>query len=438
MRIKILALLFLILIYVGCKETKKETIVFTEDVTNYWNAYDKIITTKDSILQLKYLNEEFINKASVGQKTMFNVRNCTPEEYLSNINNYPKFWKSIRKNTLKAKDFGHGIKKGLLKLKASYSNFKPAKVYFTVGTFRAGATAIDSLVMIGVEQQLGDSTVDTSEFPESFSRVKDFLKSNPIDNADFLSIHEFVHTQQVNIKKPYLLLSVVREGVAEFIAEKLSGITSTTPAVVFGKQHPVQVREVFEKEMFTTFHGFWLWNSYLKKLNHSDLGYYVGYAIAKKYYENATDKSKVIKELIDLDYNNEREVFKFVNASKYFDETVENQLKIVEKNRPSVVSIKEFNNNDTNVNPNIKTLTLEFSEPMLNIKNLRPGPLGGKHLLEVKGYKGWSSNKKSITYEIQLKPNLQQQLEITNIFQSERGYFLIPYLVDITTKNKTN
>ncbi|WP_053056726.1 hypothetical protein [Tenacibaculum mesophilum] len=234
---KIYGIAMLFLVLMACKKEEKEKLIYTQDVDNYWKAYDKITSTKDSVLQSKYLKEEFLDKASIGQKTMFKVRNCTPQEYIENINDYPKFWNSIKENTIKSKGLSSEIDNGLQKLKQIYPDLKPAKVYFTVGAFRTGGTVVDSLVIFGVDMQMLDENINTSELKKSLDNVKKFQKTNPINNVKFTGVHEFVHTQQKPFSTESLLVASLYEGVAEFVAEKALGEKSSMEGIEYGKKN---------------------------------------------------------------------------------------------------------------------------------------------------------------------------------------------------------
>ena len=49
----------------------------------------------------------------------------------------------------------------------------------------------------------------------------------------------------------------------------------------------------------------------------SDIGYYVGYCIARSYYDAARDKQRAVKELIALPYDSTRAVRELVDRSGY-------------------------------------------------------------------------------------------------------------------------
>jgi hypothetical protein len=140
--------------------------VITSDIDNFWLAYDKITTTKDSATQYNYLNTLFLEKGTLGLKAIMEARRYTPKSYLSVINKYPLFWASIRANTNTAKILGNEITHSVTQLNAIYPNLKPANIYFTIGALRSPGTALNGSVLIGSELAMTDSTTIISEFGE--------------------------------------------------------------------------------------------------------------------------------------------------------------------------------------------------------------------------------------------------------------------------------
>ena len=69
-----------------CQVLKQK--ILTTDIQNFWKAYDKIVTTRDSTLQYKYLNQFYINKRSRGLKKIMTLKNYTPKKYIDAINQY--------------------------------------------------------------------------------------------------------------------------------------------------------------------------------------------------------------------------------------------------------------------------------------------------------------------------------------------------------------
>ncbi len=429
--------LLLIVSLLGCdkkKDTSAQHIV-TTDIDNFWDAYDKITTTQDSILQYKYIDSLYIQKGTLGLKSIMEARNYTQEDYINAINKYPEFWSSIRENTLKTTNYVSELNEGIEKMRGIYPELKPAKMYFTIGALRTNGTTVDNLVLIGSELAMADKNTIASEFKgnNSVGRRK-YFNSNPIDDLVLLNIHEYVHTQQ-NEQVDNLLSYSLREGIAEFVSTTAMHVPSATPAINYGKRND-NVKKKFEEEMFfgNNIHH-WLWSDFQNEFNTRDLGYYIGYSIAEIHYNKAENKQEVIKEMIELDYTNETQIENFVDGTHFFSMSLEKLYQDYEKRRPTVVGIKPFDNFNKNVDVKINSITIEFSESMnQEFRNFDFGPLGKEALIRIKKVIGYSEDGKSITFEIEdLKPNKHYQLTIGSGFRNLKNVPLKAYLVDFKT-----
>ncbi len=420
-----LILLIILLVFVNCKNRKHISHnVITSDINNFWKAYDKITSTQDSALQYKYLDSLYFQKGTKGLKGIRQARNYTPQDYINSIKNYPKFWKSIRNNTLKAGEISAELENGIEKLKTIYPELKPAKIYFTIGAFRTGGTTIDSLILIGSEISMADNKTETSEFPENLAHLKSHFLTNPNKNLVFLNVHEYVHTQQ-NPRVFNILSLTLYEGVAEFVASKALEKKSPNPQIDFGKKNVERIREVFELEMFYPNNLYkWLDGNAPNEFGMKDLGYYVGYQICENYYNQSNNKAKAIKTMIELDYNNESEIENFIKKSKYFTQSLDSLYQAFEKKRPSVVGIKQFENKSQNVSPTIKEITINFSEPLngyntgVDFGNL------GKNAFPKNDVNGrfWSDNNKSWTMPVELEPNKNIKYLLVTILELTRAF----------------
>jgi len=425
--------IILILSLFSCDKNKPNQNIITTDIDNFWNAFDKIVTTKDSILQYKYLDSLYINKGTLGLKGIMQARNYTPEDYINAINNNPKFWTSIRQNTLKTGNYIHELNNGIEKIRAIYPKLKPAKMYFTIGALRTGGTYLDSLVLIGSEIAMANKNTVTSEFPKEIrAGRRKYFDSNPINDLVLLNVHEYVHTQQ-NELVHNLLSYCLHEGIAEFVSTKAMNVPSAAPAINYGKQNE-QVSEKFEQEMFYGNNvSQWLWSDAHNEFGVRDLGYYIGYQISELYYEKAKDKKGAIQTLIELDYTNELQIENFVNGTGFFSESLETLYNQYEKKRPTVIKIRQFKNNSNTVNPNLKEITIEFSEA-LNGHNTSVdyGSLGKDYFPEITD-RFWSSDNKSWTIKVDLEANKQYQFSIERDFRTEKGIPLRPFIIEFKT-----
>ena len=65
-------------------------------------------------------------------------------------------------------------------------------------------------------------------------------------------------------------------------------------------QNELQIWTDFQKQMLSSDISNWLYNG--SKKNNADLGYFIGYEICKSYFENARNKKKALKSIIELKY----------------------------------------------------------------------------------------------------------------------------------------
>ena len=417
----------------GCSSSKNiNQEIYADDIDHFWNAYDKIVSTNDTVLQLKYINELFIDKGSEGLKYIMLKKNYTDQEYVKAINNYPEFWRSVRANTLLAKSYDEKTNENIEKLRGVYPDLKPAPIYFTIGVFRTGGTIYNKTVLIGSELSLADKTTKIEELPEW---RKPFLQnSEPINDLELLCVHEYVHTQQSELVDN-LLSYCLYEGVAEFVSTVAMGLPSSTPGVHFGQANEALVKQKFQEDLFVVKHTYnWLWSENQNELKVRDLGYYIGYSICERYYNQASDKKKAIKEMIELDYHNEKEIEAFVDSSHFFTESIAKLYQNYDNARPTVVRVEPDINDQNAISPATKTITIHFSAPMdKKTRGFDYGPKGEKNVLKVQNIIGFSEDGMSFTFDVELKPTTDYQSLVSNRFLDENGFALKPFLLDFRT-----
>jgi len=409
--------------------------VSTADVYRFWEAYDQIVATDDTSNQRTLLRSLYLEPATPGLNALRERRGYTEDVYLEAIRSYPQFWASVRKNTLRSAEFADGIDEGVAKLKERYPAMTPARVYFTIGALYTGGTTLDSLVLIGSELALADSSVVTSELPERLGEnLSRFFKTNPINDVVLLNVHEYVHTQQ-NAFGYDLLSQCLYEGVAEFVSVLAMDTESSTPAVSYGQQNATLIRTAFANQVGSPHWNDWLYNDFENGFGVRDLGYYVGYAISESYYDQAGDKQAAIARMIELDYTDTTAVETFIDDSGYFSRPVDSLKADFERNRPYVTGIREIPAGGMqSVDPGLSQLTVEFSEPMsTRFRNQRYGPLGAEGVLPVRSLQ-FSSDKQSIVIGVDLEPGKQYQLLLTDQYRSLDGQVMQPYLLDIRTR----
>lgn len=78
--------------------------IFTSDIDNFWVAYDSIRQVDDFTEKLGIINRLYIDRGTPGLQAFMKARDYNDTQYVKLIDVYPKFWDSIRTNTLSVKD----------------------------------------------------------------------------------------------------------------------------------------------------------------------------------------------------------------------------------------------------------------------------------------------------------------------------------------------
>ncbi|MEO6903577.1 MAG: DUF2268 domain-containing putative Zn-dependent protease [Bacteroidia bacterium] len=292
---------------------KSDTKIHTEDIVNYWIAYDSILATHDETMQIKYMQTLYIDKASEGLKDFISARNFTAKEWVSIINIAPKFWNSIRPKTLSIVKQTNEINRLMTRFKQLYPSFKQPEIYFTIGCLRSGGTTAPDKILIGAEIATADSTVDASE-------ISSWLQGVFKLNTGILQLvaHEAGHTQQKETSENTLLLgNCIYEGSCDFIAELLLEYPYSSPYLTYGKNNEKRVFKKFEKSANEKDFSEWLSNGGNAPTGQADLGYYIGYEICKCYYENAKNKADAFLKILTIDYTDNNAVNKFYEETGY-------------------------------------------------------------------------------------------------------------------------
>ena len=412
---------------------QKKNYIFTNDINHYWEAYDQIKRTDDTHKKYELINTLYIDKASGGLKAFIKKRNLSDSLFIENIEKLPKYWNSIRNSTLEIKSKQKQIEKYIRKLNKIYPELKPVNIYFTIGGLVSGGTTDSDMVLIGSEILVGNPTTDTSELSSDW--LKNTFKHKKYLDVVYLTIHEYVHTNQKN-GYVNLLGHSIKEGSCDFIAELVLGEPIKASYIEYGKSNLSKVKEDFKAEMYSNRNDKWLYNGL--KVENPDLGYFMGYEISKSYYQNHSDKKQAVKDIIELDFGNEKAIDDFVEKSKFFGNTINKDeiIKKYESNIPKVVKIEPFENQSKNVDPAIKQIKITFSKKMRNVSfNLSKN---GKEHFPLQKKLGFENDKTTLILEtVALKPNTTYDFYITNRdTESEDGYQFgtDEYKIEFTTR----
>jgi len=291
--------------------------VVTADIENFWIAHDAIRSEPDPARKQQLIQLLYIDRGTPGLHALMQARAYTAGQYVAAIDAWPRYWASVRPLTHRAFAATTGLEADLATLKRLYPALRPASITYAIGVLRTGGTTLDDKVLIGAELALGDDSVDVSELPEPLqTRLRTFYASRPFHNNGQNNIHEYIHTQQIEAGDT-LAQYALREGVAELVAEQVTGKKPDLPLYVYGPAHEAEIKRQFQADRRGNDYRDWLYNSSANRFGVSDLGYYVGYRIASAYYAAQPDKAKAIATLIELRYDDVAAVDEVILRSGY-------------------------------------------------------------------------------------------------------------------------
>ncbi|MCC9168993.1 DUF2268 domain-containing putative Zn-dependent protease [Pontibacter harenae] len=269
----------------------------TQDIKNFWKAYDHLGSSSDSALAFQEL---YLDKASPYFKEFLQLRNFTAKEYVQLVRTMPEFWKTIRPLAEDVQSRKSELQPAFNKLRELYPSFKQPDVCFAIGTLRTGGTTSEGLILIGTEIVAADNSVNLKEFDKN-----DFMRlvlRNQTGDIIGVVAHEAVHTQQPggDNADESLLKQTIVEGAADFIASLMLGrITQSKAIYDYGMEH--------ERELWSEFYTDvksgksiddtdWMYD--YRTNRPADLAYFIGFKICEAYYNNSNDKKQAIEDII--------------------------------------------------------------------------------------------------------------------------------------------
>lgn len=289
-----------------------ETEFVTVDLENFWVAYDRYQRGEDL---RTVLEEDYFGKASNGLIEYRKMGLNSTDALVDSIESHPIYYSQLRASVSNLPAAIEKVRSALEKLEKDYDQAVFPPVYFLVGAFQSGGIAIEAGLMIGTEMYGLGPKADPKEFRETFWPIL-----RPVSSINRIVTHELIHYQQSAIKDESdgadtLLLQSVREGVADFVAELMSGGHINDVAHAYANPREEELWKEFQSIMLGKERNGWLYGSSGVANRPSDLGYWMGYKITAAYYERADNKRKALAHIL-----NPGNVEVFLKESHYGDQ----------------------------------------------------------------------------------------------------------------------
>lgn len=259
------------------------------DVDLFFRVYD----AANGAPSAEVLQRDYLDAGSDGLRQFIPNRIISAAELAQAISKHRDTYERARTCAAELPDVRQRLAAALKKLGEIYPAAKFPPVTMLIGRGNTGGAPGKAGVLIGVE------TVCKA----------DWMQADVGDRLVHLIAHEYAHVQQPIVERienpndgtlTVLQVSLV-EGVAELLAELTSGSISNIQLQRYAAGRESEIERAFLADANKTELSAWLYNGRGTPERPGDLGYWVGYRIAKQFYQRAPDKATAIRELITME-----------------------------------------------------------------------------------------------------------------------------------------
>ena len=265
----------------------------TTDIDHFWTAY--AAARRDTAQARAIFRREYFGKASAGLQDYYNLKIRNDATFTKRILQRPNYYNSIEATTKAIASEKPKIVAAFRRFQELYPAVRFQNIYFVVGGWVSGGTVSDAGLLIGADQTANGPGVNTSELS-----LVQRNRCEPVTNMPSLMVHELVHRNQ-GPQDGTLLSYALNEGMADFVAELVTGHVTNARLHPYGNAHEKELWADFQKEMLGNNPDNWIANSQQETPEKPcDLGYYVGYRIVQAYYQQAADKKQALADILNV------------------------------------------------------------------------------------------------------------------------------------------
>lgn len=249
-----------------------------DDVDRFYAVYDAA-GGRPSADQLR---RGYIEAGSAGVRDFVPNRIVSPEALAAAIVQDRAMYERARRCRAALPDVNRRMRAAYLAFQTALPEAELPDTTILIGRGNSGGTANASGALIGLEV-ICDPTPDGVPFDIRLTH---------------LVTHELAHTQQTSFTGDTLLAAALNEGVAEFVGELISGAVLNTEMFAKADARAAGIERAFATEMMGTDTKRWLYNGPGTDAWPGDLAYWVGYRIARSYFERTPDKRAAIRTML--------------------------------------------------------------------------------------------------------------------------------------------
>lgn len=280
------SILAAILLLDACATSSTGIEIQTEDVDRFFQLYE----SASGRLTAEQIQRDYLDKGTAGLRHLTQVRNVNAENIARAVATTPELYVDARPCLEALPRVRSRLDAAFDKLLDLHPQAQKPPVTILVSRGRPLAIAGPGQgVQIAIEAMCG-ATADR------------LLDANVEDRFVHVIAHEYIHAQQAPELADTEDLTVLQrslvEGIADFVGELISGGVANAAVFASAKGHETEIETRFIADADRTDLSQWFDNSTPDDVG--QLGYWVGYRIAKSYYLRTPDKRAAVHEMIEM------------------------------------------------------------------------------------------------------------------------------------------
>lgn len=270
--------------------------IVTADVERFWSAYDSLSPTSTRADSVRAFERQYLGPGSAGLRAFTRLRIESAEALVDAVSTHRRYYRDIRANTLRASESAPAIRDAFRGLQRIYPEARFPDVTLVVGRLTSAGVATDAGLQIGLELLTRDADTPTDELS-----AWELAATSSTGAVPCVVSHELVHYQQAPMRDRSLLAQSLLEGIAEFVGELAAGCRGSSPAAwEWAEDRETEVWASFEPAMGGRDYAGWLYSPPAADGRPADVGYWVGYQIARSYYGRASDKRAAVRAMLSV------------------------------------------------------------------------------------------------------------------------------------------
>lgn len=258
----------------------------TTDIDNFWTAYDLAYPWFDAMI----FDSLYLQPATSALRTFIPFRIDNADSLAATIRRHWDYYESVRGSTLSIREQAPLFRASYYALKYLYPEAVFPDIYFVVGRLNAVATTTADGIVISAER-----------YGPSPARPTRARRLQP-PFAAAKSLHLVVARELIYVQQQYplvldLLGHCVKEGVADLLCELITGEHPWPELAAAGSAREADLWECFAPLRHQKSIQNWLYG----QRPENALGRWLGYRIARSFYEEAADKRQAIRDMLKIE-----------------------------------------------------------------------------------------------------------------------------------------